>query len=338
MKKLVSLVPLMMLLLAASVNAQGIKWHPGHYIQLLTDESRAQVLEHIDEIGAVPSIKGVQVRIRWYAIEKSKGVYDFSDIDAYLARLKAQPTRKQLVVRIIDRKFNTDSPAGIVPNYLHSSTYAWGLAESKTGYVAKLWKPAVMDRLIALHRAIATRYDGDSHFEGLTSEETTLGLAKPYWDYSNEALVIQYRRLINAVRNAAPHSNFFLYTNWIGSAALMDDLMQGLMGSRGAAGGPDAIPARKTLAQQVWTGDYGGDYRWELALASSVEVEDLKGNTPQEINDWAYNELHVQYIFWLRNTWAGDSSRRWDTGILPFLRTNPPVRTRCPNSYGWCMN
>jgi hypothetical protein len=74
-----------------------------------------------------------------------------------------------------------------------------------------------------------------------------------------------------------------------------------------------------------------------LALSSAVETEELRDHTPQEINDWAYNVLRLHHIFWVRNTWAGDASRRWDTGILPFLRTNPPIRTRCPDSYGICV-
>jgi hypothetical protein len=77
-----------------------------------------------------------------------------------------------------------------------------------------------------------------------------------------------------------------------------------------------------------------------LALGSSVEAGELGGNlgdfTPKQISDFAYNTLHLSHIFWVRNTWSGDSSQRWYTGILPFLRTNPPIRTACPVSYGIC--
>ncbi len=323
---------------ATSAAAQGIKWHPGHYVMFGVDDSRAQVLRNIDEIGAVSAIKGVEVRIRWYDLETSEGVYDFADIDAYLARLKAQPTRKQLVVRVIDRKFYTNSSSDIVPNYLSSSTYNGGVVRSKTGYVARLWEQPVMDRLIALHSAIGKRYDGDVRFEGLATEETTLSLNEPFpVGYSNAALVAQYSRLAAAVRLAAPRSNFFLYTNWIGSAGLMDDLMLELVADRGAAGGSNVFPGTTTLGQKVWTGDYGADYRWILALSSSVEAGELSDYTPKQISDWAYNVLHLHYMFWVRNTWAGPATSRWDTGLLPFLQSGPPIRTRCPDSYGICV-
>jgi hypothetical protein len=337
MRKGFSFCVLLTSFFGASAAAQGIKWHPGHYVMFGTEDSKWQVLQNIQEIGDEPSIKGVQVRIRWYDLETSRGVYDFSKIDAYLAKLRAQPTRKQLVVRVIDRAFNTTSSAGIVPNYLLSSTYKGGVVRNKTGYVARLWEPAVMDRLIALHRAIGRRYDDDLRFEGLATEETTLSLNTPFpAGYSHAALGAQYIRLATGVRSAMPSSNFFLYTNWIGSADVMDDLLQGLVVPRVAAGGSNILPGTKTLGQRVWTGEFGADYRWLLALSSSVETGELRDFTPKQINDWAYNTLRLHHIFWVRNTWAGEPSRRWDTGILPFLRTKPPIRTRCPDSYSVC--
>ena len=332
------LVPILFSLAAGSAAAQGIKWHPGHYVMLSTGDSRASILNSIEEIGDEPAIAGVQVRVRWADLESSKGVYDFSDLDAYLAKVKSRPTRKQLVVRVIDRGFNTSRSSGIVPSYLMSSAYNGGVVRTRTGYAARLWEPAVMTRLIALQTAIGHRYDDEPRFEGLATEETTLSLSQPFpAGYSHAALTEQYKRLVTAVRAAAPRSNFFLYTNWIGSATLMDDLMQTLVLTRGAAGGSNIFPGDKTLGQEVWSGVHGADYRWLLALSSSVEGGELASFTPQQIGNWAYNELRLNHVFWVRNTWAGDASRRWSTGILPYLRTRPPIRTRCPDSYGVCV-
>ena len=336
-RNLASLAVPLILAFTTSVAAQGVKWHPGHYVMLGTENSRALVLRRIDEIGREPAIRGVQVRVRWHDLEKQKGVYDFSMIDAYLARLKAQPTRKQLVVRVIDRKFNTSSAYGIVPDYLRTSAYHGGVVRTQTGYAARIWETSVMDRLIALDKHLAWRYDGNVRFEGLATEETTLGVRSPTPSgYSNATLAWQYRRLVNALAAAMPHSNFFLYTNFIGSSSLMDGLMQTLMRAPGAAGGSNVVPGRKSLGQKVWTGVYGADYRWILPLSSSVETGELRSYTPRQINDFAYNQLHLNYIFWVYNTWAGDASRRWATGILPFLRTKPPFRSACPSNYGIC--
>src|SRR5678815_5470875 len=81
--------------------AQGVKWHPGHYVMLGTG-TQAQHFNQIDEIGKDVVIKGVQVRIWWAELEKSKGVYDSSKVDAYLRKLKSVSVPKRLVVRIMD--------------------------------------------------------------------------------------------------------------------------------------------------------------------------------------------------------------------------------------------
>lgn len=326
------------LLFALSASAAGKKWHPGHYVMFPINTTLTGALRNISEIGDEPHIKGVEVRIMWHDLERSAGVYDFSEIDALLRRLKAQPTTKRLVVRITDRRYDTSSPNGIVPDYMRSNPkYNGGVVRSRVGYVARLWEGPVMDRLIALYQHIGWRYDSNPYFEGIASEETTLDLGQPYPSgYSDAALAHQYERLIERATLALPRSNIFLYTNWIGSPKLMDDLMQTLMVSRAAAGGSNIFPGKKTLGQAVWTGDYGADYRWILPLSSSVESRDLTQATPQQIERWAYNDLHLHYMFWDRNTWAGGSSARWYTGVLPFLRTNPPVRTNCPASYGIC--
>lgn len=336
---LAAFVCLSSILAATAASAQAMKWYPGHYVMFATEDSLSSHLRNINEIGDEPAIRGVQLRIRWSDLEKSRGVYDFSKIDAVLARLKAQPTDKRLVVRVIDRSFNTNSRNGIVPNYLQSKEFSWGLVRTKTGYAARLWEPEVMNRLIALYKRIAWRYESDRHFIGIATEETTLSLGQPYpWSYSHDALTRQYIRMVDQVRPAMPTSNLFVYTNWIGSSSLMGDLIQSLVAPRVAAGGSNVIPNKMTLGQRVFTGDYGADYRWTLAFASSVETGELRDYTPKQISDWAFDKVHAHYLFWVRNTWAGDSSRRWHTGILPFLRTNPRIRTRCPDSYGSCSS
>jgi hypothetical protein len=106
-------------------------------------------------------------------------------------------------------------------------------------------------------------------------------------------------------------------------------------------GSPDVIPNLLSDGQEIWTGTYGADYRGKLPIAGSVEVAELGGSkgswTPQQLNSFAYDTLRTNYMFWTWNTWEGKASQRWDTGILPFLRTNPKVRTTCPSIYAWCF-
>ncbi len=327
---------------AHSARAQGVKWHPGHYLMLNGGGTQAQHFSHIDEIAKEPVIKGVQVRMWWYEIERSKGSYDFSRVDAYLKKLKSLTVAKRLVVRIMDRKFHTTNRTGIVPAYLLSDPlYKGGVVKTKNGFAARLWEQPVMDRLIALYQALGRRYNADVYFEGIATEETTLSLGsiKPV-GYSNAALTNQYKRLVSAVRPAMPQTNLFLYTNFIGNNTLMSELIQAMVDPQVAAGGPNTVPDALTQGQRVWTGQLGADYRGLLPISSGVETGELGGNhgtfTPKQIYDFAYNTLRVNHLFWVRNTWEGGAAQKWSTGILPFLRTNPPIRTSCPVSYGIC--
>jgi hypothetical protein len=59
-----------------------------------------------------------------------------------------------------------------------------------------------------------------------------------------------------------------------------------------------------------------------------------RGNfLPQQIYDYARNELHANYIIWRRNTWFGTPAQQWEQGILPVIRANPTIYTNdCPSS------
>jgi hypothetical protein len=341
-KGILGLIAACVLSAATTAGAQGIKWHPGHYVMLDGGSSLSGHFRQIDEIGNERNIEGVMIRIWWSDLETSWGRYDFSRIDSYIARLRRQSTTKRLVVRIMDRKFNTSSSWGIVPSYIrNNSQFNGGVVRTSNGYAARLWEPSVMNRLIALYQAIGRRYNYNPTFEGLFTEETTLSLRSPFPSgYSHSKLTQQYKRFVNAVKPEMQRSNLFMNANWIGSSSLMSDLVQELSAARVGAGGSNVIPGSKTLGQRAITGVYGADYRWDLAIANGVESGELGGNlgsfTPWQIANYAYNELHTHYLFWARNTWMGNSSQRWYTGILPYLRNNPPIRTRCPNSYGIC--
>jgi hypothetical protein len=342
-KRILGSIAALGLLVASAASAQGVKWHPGHYVMLPGGGSMSAHLSQIEEIGDEPAIKGVMVRLWWHELETGWGRYDFSRINTYLWKLKQQPTRKQLVIRIMDREFQTNSAGGIVPDYLRTNwRFNGGVVRTNTGYAARLWEAPVMSRLIALYQAIGRRFDDDAYFEGLFTEESTLSLRSPFPSgYSHAALTQQYMRFVDQVKPAMPRSNLFMNANWIGSSSLMSDLIQQLSESHVAAGSSNITPGSKTLGQRVVTGDFGANYRWDLPIANGVETAELGGRlgdyTPWQIGNWAYNELHSHYVFWTRNTWSGDSGQRWHTGILPYLRSDPPFRANCPNTYGWCI-
>ena len=340
----VALAALLAVAAATTTHAQNVKWHPGHYVSL-NNGTEAERFRQIEEVARESALKGVQLYIWWYELEKSKGVYDFSKIDALLKKMKAQAVPKRLIVRVMERRFGTSTKTGIVPSYLLSdSIYKGGVAyqQPNNSVVARLWEPAVMDRLIALYRALGTRYNSDPYVEGFATEETAIGFASNQIPsgFSTSALLKQFLRFASSARTTMPQTNLFMFTNFLGSDANMGSLIQALYQNDQGVGGPSTIPNRYTQGQKVWTGGTGANYRGLVGIATGLEEPVFGGKhgdwSPKQIGDWAYNSLGTTHMIWFRNTWVGTSSQRWSTGILPYLRTNPPTRTKCPTVYGTC--
>lgn len=336
------------------VAGAGIKWHPGHYMRLSENASQSGHFANIDEIAGEGALRGVSLRLFWYELETSKGVYDFSTIDAYLDKIKkVNATARRpgglpelrLVIHVHERKFNASSPSGIIPGYLMSeSAYSGGIAKTKNGYIARSWEQPVMDRYIALWQALGKRYDTDPYLEAITTGETTMGFGSeaPPDSYTSDAMHSQWRRLITAARAAAPHTNIVLNTNMLGTDEQMRATLNHLVSTRAAAGGPDILPGEILQAQRIWTGEVGGvDYRGNLAIIHSMDAAGLGGGQgdylPQQVFDFAYKTLRVNYLIWVRNTWAGTAAQQWDSGILPVIRANPTLHSACPKSYQSCM-
>jgi hypothetical protein len=316
----------------------AVKWHPGHYMLVYLGENPAQRLHRFDQIAGENALQGAQVRYRWAELEPRKGEYDFSAIEKDLQKL--QSNRQRLVIQVMDRAFNAKTPEGIVPAYLMTEReYNGGVAATTTGYVARLWDPAVMDREIALFRALGARFDGEPYVEGIAGGETAPALGKNRPDgFSNDALAAQLARWIDATRAAWPRTNLFLYANFLGGKlpGLIAKCADGACG----VGGPDVLPPPDdgTEGDRVLMGKMGGvDYRGRMPVAYAVQTPALggrKGNfTPEQLFDYAYSTLHANYIFWIRNTGTGGPGQKWDTGILPFIRSiDGKIRTECPRS------
>ena len=167
----------------------GVKWHPGHY--MLTYKASPQ--SNMDAIKDEPYVLGAVRRYYWAQLEPSEGVYDFSLIESDLKYLKSMPTPKRLVIQIFDRGHHSQpSPIGVVPNYLledarfggKTGWYAekgarwYGVAPAILGPVARTWDPVVMDRWIALFKALAARFDNEPYLEAVSGNDTTPGIRR----------------------------------------------------------------------------------------------------------------------------------------------------------------
>jgi hypothetical protein len=322
--------------------SSGIKWHPGHYMMLRGSHKNIPAeLATISAIKSEPTIKGVLVDFKWPVLEPNKGAYDFSMIDQYLNQMKSLNAGKHFIIRVENRGFG--GTTGIVtPGYLRSDpVYLGGQVVMASGVVARIWDAPVMDRLIALHRALAAKYDSDPAVEGISTSETAIGwsAANPAPStYSATALLTQLQRLVSSQRDSWSRSNVFCETNYLGSDAQMEALVKSCGDEKAFIGGPDVVPGRNLQADNVLRGDIGSvDYRGVIAIKAEVQSSSLGVRwtlLPADLYTQAVTINKANYMFWDRNTTYGGPAQKWDTGELPFIRSvNGKTITDCPSTF-----
>ncbi|MBN1238101.1 MAG: hypothetical protein JXB36_06350 [Gammaproteobacteria bacterium] len=328
----------------------AVKWHPGHYMQMMLGEStRAQQplrFGWYDEIGRNRAIAGVTLRVKWGELEGDEGEYRFDTLRRELDKLRSLPSPKQLFIRVHDRTYGNGGgcESDMYPPYLRNGN---GCAATANGSIARIWDPAVADRLIALYRALAEAFDADPAFEGimLIRETATSGKVSDS-SYSHSAYKNQLKRLVEAASEAFARSNVVLPVNYLGGQENVDELIAHAAEVGAGQGGPDVLPDglanQRPLAYNTLDGSSTGiEYRKRMPVLYSIESSQLGGSLcercqPRDLHRYAENELNASHLFWSRNTWAGSASQQWESGILPWINENPLRNTSCPPGYEAC--
>jgi hypothetical protein len=326
-----------------------IKWHPGHYV-LGTSVDKYSAA-HISELATEPNIVGWEQLVSWAKIEPRRGEYDWSFIDQLLALCAAND--KRLIIQVLDRSFS--GGAARLPPYLATEPGGNGgwYIKPTGGVIAKLWLPAIMDRLIALHDAMGDRYDADPHFEGVFTAESDVGFSAGPSDYSASAYVTQLLRLNATLPAYYPHTNVWLSVNFAASQGDVVKLVQDAARNRVGIAGPDAITANvgfsdwgsRVVSGHLWGAAgwiLGGvGYHGKMAIAHDVESPELGGKeggfSMQQIYDQSYNVNRDAHLIWERKDYeivGAGSDLFWAKDILPWLRAGGhPTRTACPSLY-----
>jgi len=315
----------------------GRKWHPGHYFWPSEPAWSADVQRRhfaaLDTVAANPYVTGIKIAFHWSDFEAARGDYSpgFRIIDAYLAKLDAMD--KFLMVHVNERSFG--GSAAVYPRYVadngwvitrpSGATWTGGLDST-----ARMWQPAVMDRLIALSRAFATRYDGHPRFEQFSLGETAMGVPGRH-GFSTEAWRTELKRWFTESKKAWPSTYLRLNANVIDNDEAMRDLITHCVDGGGVTvGGPNPEPPTPSItrfitANRVFRGDDGGeDLRGRIPWTGEVQAKGLGSRFPQtpgEIFAYHHDTMHASHMVWLHNTRTGGTPQRWSTGILPYINS-----------------
>lgn len=352
-----------------AVTATGqIKWHPGHYIasngahKLGTPAST--FLGELDAAGNDPHVLGWRGIYTWGALEPQKGQYDFSAIDAELAILKTHySSPKRIGVLISAAAYGRTTPdASTLPQYLLSDP-AYGPGKNGTShgywatsssYNAALWRPAVMDRFIALIQALGAHYNNEPAFEVVMLPETSSAVFGDAPDFTGAALLAQEKRLVTAAVAAFPNTNVSIQNNYMATQADTNALVIFAQQSRVAQNGPDVLGNSVVLKYGPGKGYSWGqqcllglavsagcstDLRGSMPVIHDVQEPEMDGTqfsgsgspfTPQDLFNNAHGNLHASHIFW---TWLGGSGPGNWRSVATMIASNPVTFTACPASY-----
>ena len=247
----------------------SIKWNPGHYMasyQVVKggDSAMGGMTPEMNDLNNQDAIIGYRMFITWAAIEPSQGKYDFSVIDAVLARLKTAYNKpKHLVIEmwLYGQHAYSAGDTSIIPGYiLNNPSYGtspvsgsfgwWGQNSggASTGiYAPALWYPPVMDRFIAAMQALGQHLDGDPYVEAVFFQEDStlaqaaanLGSVAP--QYSDQAWLTQLQRLLTATTAALPHTSVIMANSYFVNGASAIALEQWMANNRIAAGAADTL-------------------------------------------------------------------------------------------------
>jgi hypothetical protein len=301
------------------------KFHPGHYTVLLRKHTTLQHMQDTLRPGSVGLVK----RYTWRKLEPTQGSYDFSAIQADLAW--AQSYGQQLVVMIEDKTFVLEDPA---PAYLSSVSKL----NRTGGYTMVRWDPLYTARWKALAAAIGARFDAHPNFEGIATQETSLGFDQALlqaYGYSPEKYRDAYLDQLASALQSLPRSRVFWYQNYlVGNQSYIGTIAKALGPKGMVMAGPDVLPDRAELVTQSYP--YFAQYKGWMHMG--IQIEDICYNhlhatagyptrywTPAELYAYAVETLNVNYLFWVRipNASPADSYDWYDA--LPVIQANPTV-------------
>ena len=320
--KLNALVALTLTALAFSSSAEAArKYAPGHYIAMGRNDSDQSTMT----ASVKPGVTGIMKRYTWRSLEPSKGNYDFSEIKRDLDWASAYGMK--LVVMIEDKTFKLERPT---PAYLDTLTPR----NRAGGYTVVRWNPTVVERMKALLQALG-RFDTHWAFQGVALQESALSFDDTIlnkYAYTPEKYRDAYIGILTAGANAMPNSRMFWFMNffprrqdYIGSVATA-------VASKGVImGGPDVLPDDWALQQHTY--GFYDKFQGKMPLFGQVESMcyshlhktggySTKYWTMAELFRFARDQLHVDYMFWVRMPKPTVSGGYDWTDALPVIANN----------------
>jgi len=306
MKKIILLI-CGILMAAYTLQAQTpLSKCPKHFVQIFQYTPAKFTL-----ISANPDFQGLLIILPWKSVEFQKDTYYFGWIDSILN--EAEKYHKKVIFQFQYKTFQGKAP--IVPDYLlQDSLYHGGVAYAPdSSSVAKLWIPAVVDRLDTVLQAMANHFGSHPALEGINFNETaTYGWWLP--EYHVHDFMNGIMSNIAHARAAFPDSVFIIqYLNWLPGSGPLDSLKKNLRIiaeftthlTNTGFGGPDNKIQHNPPYTKLFP--FQHEYDGKAVLMNATQWSDygyINPNTNDtvtaaEILQYSVDSLKDDYVVWL---------------------------------------
>lgn len=261
-------------------------------------------------------ISGAQIIYSWKQLEPQKGKYRFTKINddlTFLSRI-----HKKLFIQIQDRSFEPTTYH--VPDYIREdASYHGGVAKQydfpgegkpiTSGWVARVWDPAVRERFQLLIEHLAAQFDGK--IDGINLPETAVDFDANHLPegFTNDNYFNAELENIALVKKMFSHSLVIQYVNffpgeWNNDHHYMSRLFAYALQHQIGLGGPDAIPYR--LAHMKNSYPFFHHYKGKLLAGIAIQEPDYTYKDPASGNYYTFadfyafakNYLGASILFW----------------------------------------
>jgi hypothetical protein len=180
------------------------------------------------------------------------------------------------------------------------------------------------------------RFDSNPWLEGIATQETALSLPATVLDangYTPEKYRDAYISILNTASTSLPTSRIFWFMNFFPrNQSYIGSIATAMIGKGVVMGGPDVLPDEPTLLSMTYP--FYDQFQGKLPLFGQIEdicyrhLHDTAGYstkywTPAESFRFARDDLHVNYMLWVRIPVSSPSdSYNW-YDALPVIAANP---------------
>ncbi len=263
-----------------------------------------------------PCISGAQIIYSWKQLEPKKNLYDFSKIKNDLRSL--DKIDKKLFIQLQDRSF--DPNVFNVPDYIREEEiYHGGVAmqydspgEGKpvvSGWVARVWDPAVRERFQLLIKKLATEFDGKIYGINLPETAVDFDQQDPPKDFTPDKYFYAELENISVLREAFHKSTVVQYVNffpgeWNNDHFYMSRFFDYARTHHIGLGGPDVVPYKK--AQMANSYPFFHQLKGNLLISMAIQEPDYTYINPQTGKPYTFSDFYrfTQYylganiLFW----------------------------------------